>query len=195
MTGVKSRIGVIGVSGEAVDCKSSLSSQIDSILQWAHYAGKSTGIVTTARVTHATPAGAYAHVPNRDWESFDGFNFNSTHAQEGCKDIAAQLVDDHSYINLVMGGGRMKFLNATPYGLNGTYSEAGDRIDKRNLIEEWKNKSKDHKFIWTRNEFENLKPNQYKHVLGKHKRTFNLFKILIYLKFKPCLLRVTWHLR
>lgn len=26
------------------------------------------GLVTTTRVTHATPAGVYAHTPDRDWE-------------------------------------------------------------------------------------------------------------------------------
>ena len=43
--GVKTRIGSIGVDGSAVDCKSSLNAKLDSILKWAHYAGKSTGIV------------------------------------------------------------------------------------------------------------------------------------------------------
>ncbi len=31
--------------------------------------GMSAGLVTTTRVTHATPAGVYAHTPHRDWES------------------------------------------------------------------------------------------------------------------------------
>lgn len=39
--------------------------------------------VTTARVTHATPAGAYANVPDRDWECYDGRNFISKYADEG----------------------------------------------------------------------------------------------------------------
>jgi hypothetical protein len=30
---------------------------------------RSTGVVTTARLTHATPAAAYAHSPTRKWES------------------------------------------------------------------------------------------------------------------------------
>lgn len=46
------------MDGTAVDCKTSLIAKLDSILKWAYKAGKSTGIVTTARVTHATPAGA-----------------------------------------------------------------------------------------------------------------------------------------
>ncbi len=65
-----------------------------------------------------------------------------------------------------MGGGRSKFLNKTQYNLNSTYSETGDRIDNRNLIEEWKNKGKKYKFIWKRNEFDQLKPNQDEHILG-----------------------------
>ena len=57
---------------------------------WSQAANKATGIVTTTRVTHATPAGAYAHSANRDWEddyaqSFDGVDSNS------CDDIAEQL--------------------------------------------------------------------------------------------------------
>ena len=40
-----------------------------SILTLAEMAGMSTGIVTTTRVTHATPAGTYAHSVDRRWES------------------------------------------------------------------------------------------------------------------------------
>ncbi|KAM3182323.1 hypothetical protein ACTXT7_012623 [Hymenolepis weldensis] len=31
-------------------------------------AGKATGLVTTSRITHASPAGAFAHIAFRDWE-------------------------------------------------------------------------------------------------------------------------------
>ena len=65
-----------------------------------------------------------------------------------------------------MGGGRKKFINQTNYLLNNTYSETGDRIDNRNLIQEWKNKGDNYKFIWTRNEFDALKPKQNDHILG-----------------------------
>lgn len=52
LTGVKTRIGAIGVDGRAFDCPSTLTSKLDSILKWAHKAGKSVGIVTTTRITH-----------------------------------------------------------------------------------------------------------------------------------------------
>lgn len=199
LSGVKTRIGSIGVDGTAVDCKTSLNAKVDSILKWAHYAGKSTGIVTTTRlitlkyrlklifiykrftirVTHATPAGTYSHVPNRQWESYDGTNFNSTHFRQGCKDIAAQLVDDNSFINLVFGGGRNKFLSKTSYELNSTYSESGDRIDARNLISDWidkmKNENKRFNFLWNKTSFDLLKPNEYDHILGNFIFAFYCF--------------------
>jgi alkaline phosphatase len=55
LTGVKSNIRTIGVDGRAKfnDCKYINSFKLDSILKWAHKAGKSTGIVTTTRITHA----------------------------------------------------------------------------------------------------------------------------------------------
>ena len=44
-------------------------SKVVSILILAERAGMSTGIVTTTRITHATPASSYAHSVDRKWES------------------------------------------------------------------------------------------------------------------------------
>ena len=57
LCGVKTGISIIGLDGRAKqsDCKSSFNSKVDSILKWAHRAGKSVGIVSTTRVTHASP--------------------------------------------------------------------------------------------------------------------------------------------
>jgi alkaline phosphatase len=55
-------------------------------------AGKSTGVVTTTRITHASPAGAYAHVANRDWEN-DAAVKNSGQDADKCNDIAEQLIN------------------------------------------------------------------------------------------------------
>ena len=63
-----------------------------------YISGKATGIVTTARLTHATPAAAYAHSPNRRWESdYDTVTRNVT---GGCKDIALQLIEENPHINV-----------------------------------------------------------------------------------------------
>lgn len=64
-----------------------------SLMQWAQWSGKATGIVTTTRVTHASPAGAYAHIANRDWESdADMKEFEKQTNITLCEDIAKQLV-------------------------------------------------------------------------------------------------------
>ena len=39
--------------------------QVDTVLDWAQEAGMATGLVTTARVTHATPAALYAKTAYR----------------------------------------------------------------------------------------------------------------------------------
>ena len=54
-------------------------------------AGKSTGVVTTTRVTHASPAGTYAHIANRDWEN-DVEIVSAGEDPARCADIAKQLV-------------------------------------------------------------------------------------------------------
>ena len=39
--------------------------EVDTVLDWAQEAGMATGLVTTARVTHATPAALYAKTAYR----------------------------------------------------------------------------------------------------------------------------------
>ena len=54
--------------------------------------GKMTGVVTTARITHASPSTTYAHASHRDWEA-DSF---LPEDNDGCTDIASQLIDDET---------------------------------------------------------------------------------------------------
>ena len=49
------------------------------------------GIVTTTRVTHATPAAMYAHAHSRDWEGADR-DYGAEARKSGCPDIASQLI-------------------------------------------------------------------------------------------------------
>ena len=42
--------------------------EVTTVLTWAQEAGMDTGFVTTARITHATPAALYAHTYDRYWE-------------------------------------------------------------------------------------------------------------------------------
>lgn len=72
-------------------------------MKWAQDAGKRTGIVTTTRITHATPAAIYAHIPNRDYESDSPI---PAELKATMKDIARQLVEDDPgrKLNVRVGG-------------------------------------------------------------------------------------------
>src|SRR5690606_12111944 len=71
MSGVKTRAGFIGVDQvpDRGDCAASKGHELVSLMELAAAAGLSTGVVTTARLTHATPAATYGHLPDRNWES------------------------------------------------------------------------------------------------------------------------------
>ena len=70
-TGVKTRAGVISV-GQAPqrgDCAGALGVPLTSLWELAADAGLATGVVTTTRVTHATPAATFTHSADRNWEN------------------------------------------------------------------------------------------------------------------------------
>lgn len=60
------------------------------------FKGKRTGIVTTSRITHATPAAGYAKAANRNWEG----DIHISCDNRPCKDIARQLIEDNPDINV-----------------------------------------------------------------------------------------------
>ena len=66
-TGVKTGIGMIGMDNRARrgHCERRQESQLSSLADWAASQGKKVGVVTTARITHATPAAVYAHSNDR----------------------------------------------------------------------------------------------------------------------------------
>lgn len=154
LCGVKANYATIGVTAnvELDDCRASMNqkNRVYSIAKWAQDAGKRTGIVTTARVTHASPAGAYAHVANREWESdFNVRNYSQDPAQ--CDDIARQLVfgETGQNFNVVLGGGRAKFL---PFDVQDEEGDFGERMDGVNLVDEWLEgkKGKRASYVWNR---------------------------------------------
>ncbi|CAM9162828.1 unnamed protein product, partial [Lampetra fluviatilis] len=135
LCGVKANEGTVGLSASATrsECSTARGNEVTSILRWAKDAGKSTGIVTTTRVCHATPSAAYAHSVERNWYSDANLPAN---ALGTCKDISLQLVENIPGINVVLGGGRQHMLPNTT--ADPEYpGKTGDRRDRRNLVEEW----------------------------------------------------------
>ncbi|XP_005189231.1 membrane-bound alkaline phosphatase [Musca domestica] len=154
--GVKGNYGTIGVNANVprYDCLAGQNPAhwVDSIAKWAQDAGKDTGFVTTSRVTHASPAGLYAHIAQRGWEN------DAEIESSGCSsvdntDIARQLVewDVGSKFKVIMGGGRRNFINET---VNDEEGFAGQRLDGRNLIKQWledkKRLNANASYVWSR---------------------------------------------
>lgn len=151
MTGVKTKAGVISIGPEAKRgaCEST-DQKLITALEIAEAVGKSTGIVTTARVTHATPAATYSHTTERDWEDDSYLHTVSHHGQHDCGDIAKQLIE-FPYgdgIDVVFGGGRRHFLP----------KEKGGRRAKGDLIQRWLNRSDHRRYVTQRKEISQLKP-------------------------------------
>ena len=127
-TGVKTRIGVInfGADQGAEACRTP-ERLPRSFAEMARAHGMGLGIVTTTRITHATPAAVYGHVPNRNWEGADKA-YPAADRAAGCPDLAAQLVGFKGGFDVALGGGSARFLPA---------GKGGVRDDGRNLVEEW----------------------------------------------------------
>ncbi len=90
-TGYKSYNAAIGVDKD--------TTARETILEWASKRGKSTGLVATSSITHATPAAFYAHVAHREMH----------------EEIAADFVN--STVDFAAAGG-YKFFNQRKDGKN-----------------------------------------------------------------------------
>ncbi|CAH1725914.1 unnamed protein product [Aphis gossypii] len=197
LCGVKTNKGTIGVTSNVLlgDCPASVIKEhrVTSIMQWAQWAGKATGIVTTTRVTNASPAGGYAQAAHREWESdkdmikVSGGQTNLT----DCEDIARQLItkDPGRNFKVIMGGGRDNFMKQ---GLNST----GKRQDE-DLILNWKNDKKTRfgdkvaKYITTREELKTTDMSKTDFVLGLFHRSHMDYRLKSNFETQPSLQEMT----
>ena len=161
VTGVKTKAGIVSLSDAAQrgDCASASRANVPTLAEFAEQAGMATGVVSTARLTHATPAAVFAHAPDRNWES-DG-DLPAAAIDAGCIDIARQLIE-FPYgdgIDVALGGGRRNFLP-----IEATDPEDADRKgrrrDGRDLAEEWLAKSDEHVVVFDQAGFDALTAGQ-----------------------------------
>ncbi|XP_011142772.1 alkaline phosphatase 4 [Harpegnathos saltator] len=164
-SGVKCRYNVIGLDARAqkkkCDKKINEASKLTTIADWAQQSGKDTGFVTTTRVTHATPAGLYAHTNSRDWEC----DSKMTKSQRDCvKDIARQLIEDEpgSHFKVIMGGGG-QYLGMP---LESNETDTCKRDDGRNLVEEWQAAHPQGKFVNNTQDLMSVDISKTSHILG-----------------------------
>lgn len=171
-TGVKTKMGVISLTDavKVSDCSSVAGAMTPNLADLSEQAGLATGVISTARLTHATPAAVYAHAPDRDWER--DTNLPPEAIDGGCKDIARQLIE-FPYgdgIDVAMAGGRSNFL---PVEVNDPEDdgEKGGRRDGRNLTAEWTQKGADHVYVYDQKGFDAIDPATRPKVLGLFERS------------------------
>jgi len=131
-TGVKGKNTMVNIldSVAVSDCAAGMTAGVTTFAEIVSGMGKSVGVISTARITHATPAAVYSRSVNRNWE-------DNSALPEGCtqKDIADQLIDQMKagVIDIALGGGRSHFL---PTGVMDVEGKEGKRTDGRDLTAE-----------------------------------------------------------
>lgn len=171
MHSIKNNRRGIGVNANVLSsqCQFNDNDRTYSIAKWAQEAGLGTGLVTNTRVTHATPASAYAHVSERDWE-------NDASISQECRDnsnnsnldIAYQMVynEEAKPFKVILGGGRRQFINNTQVDDEERF---GSRTDGKNLIDEWlveRRKVGKAEYIWNKQQLEELDIDNTDYLLG-----------------------------
>lgn len=188
-TGVKTKYYTMGYDSsiDHYDVTSmNRATKVDSILKWSQDAGKHTGLVTTARVTHATPAALYAHSFDRNWECDSKFEDPvETSPPAGLHDIAHQLVYDApgNQMKVVMGGGYPSFFpkedqkSLEPEDMN-RYDDDWDcfRSDKENLVEKWLSEHENSVFLRNLSSLNSLDVANTDYVLGLFAQTHVAFQ-------------------
>ena len=187
-SGVKTKFKTLGFDSSIIykNASSQLTAKkVETILKWAQDANKDTGFVTTATVSHATPAALYAHAASRKWECDKKLPSN---VPKGVEDITYQLIanDPGRRAKVVMGGGIKSWITREEHEKNWKQAPYDDydhtkdkefkceRLDGRNLIETFLRKNETvpgfgnlkGKFIRNRDELLKLDHENTDYVLG-----------------------------
>jgi len=164
MTGVKMNNEVISMTPEtkAFDekgdsylkgtdsiCPATNGKPVTTLLEIAKSKGIATGVVTTTRITHATPAATYSHICHRDAENTIAAQLAPATADKGYNE---KLLDG---VDVVLGGGRQFFLPD---------SAGGKRTDSRDLIAEMK--AKGYSYASNKTELDAINPKAATKLLG-----------------------------
>jgi len=182
VTGYKAREGMLSVNQNTArgECNADVlaANALPTILEQAAAAGKSTGVVSTARLTHATPAATYSHTSVRDWESDKEFASFFPANYTACKnagvplvkDIARQLIEVSpavkASLKVAMGGGRTYFLPKTMKDPEYT-TTSGRRQDGRDLTSEWvSSRGAKANYVWNKASFDAIDPAKTDYLLG-----------------------------
>lgn len=130
LSGYKTNIGAVNVPPALLNARSVDVCNRDALpptlTKRAQDAGKAVGILSTARITHATPAAMYGHVPSRDLES----NKDIVGPFAICTSLAQQMVE--SQAEVIMGGGFKEFSEDQMNVLKSDFIYVGNKSEMMN---------------------------------------------------------------
>ena len=170
-SGIKANSRTLGIQQAAPfgNCARQQGEGTDTIFELAERAGLATGVVSTARITHATPASTYAESASRDWESNGDLKgeAGSDDNLSDCRDIAQQLIEwpEGDGFEIVLGGGRVNFLTSDETDPENENIK-GKRTDGRDLTSEWTQKSNQHLYVTNKADFDAIDYTSNARVLG-----------------------------
>ena len=204
-SGVKSNYYTMGYDNSIIynDATSQdEANKVETVLKWAQDKDKSTGFVTTARITHATPAALYAHTADRHWECDREMNKaeRGNLTKEG--DIARQMVEQEpgKNLNVVLGGGLNSFCpNDTESAMHPAckrnieltgrtkQSDLGKlypdhaywdctRDDKKDLVNDFLKNKENAKFVSNRDDLNAIDSSKIDTLLGLFSDSFMLYE-------------------
>lgn len=170
-TGVKTLMGNIAMDARAKskDCVDHANEElyVTAISQWAHDAGMNLGLITTSRVTDASPSPLFASSTMRFFET------DQAHRDNGCdpdelQDISEQLVHGElgKQFKVILGGGRSMMLDKSIVDEEGV---AGARGDGKNLIADWKQiheEMGETEYVWNREQLLQVNTSRVDYLLG-----------------------------
>lgn len=179
VTGYKAREGQLSVNHLTPrgECSTAViaANSLPTILEQAAAAGKATGVVSTARITHATPAATYSHTSVRDWEHNGQVASACAGVADPVKDIARQLIElspaVKASLKVALGGGREYFRSNTQFDPEYT-TKKGLRTDGRDLTAEWvSTRGANARFVYDKAGFDAADPAGTKFLLGLFERS------------------------
>lgn len=144
MSGYKTNIGTINVRPDKELSGCGDIPADPTLAQRANAAGKSVGIISTARITHATPAAMFGYADSRDWEADK--DLPEKILSFGCISLAEQLTTASAPVNLALGGGAKEF--------------------SAQQIENWQTQGDNHIYIESASDFAGLSASTGQDVLG-----------------------------
>ncbi|MEZ5284772.1 MAG: alkaline phosphatase [Vicinamibacterales bacterium] len=146
MTGQNTNAGVIGLDETTDDDDfngDGDGARVTTLLERAKRRGMKVGVISTARITHATPAATYAHTNDRNDE-----NGIAAQALPGDPTYNTALGDG---VDLFFGGGRQFFV---PQGTPDEEGGGGSRTDGRDLRAAFQ--SAGYSYVWNTAGFNGL---------------------------------------